>query len=185
MSKQPRKELLLDTAFRLVNEHGYHATGIDWILAESGVSKATLYKYFSSKEALILEVLQRRHKQLEERLRAALEASSKQQKGVLVVFDILTEWFNSKDFFGCNFIKASSEYPARKDEINQFANWHKESVRQLLLSSLASYKASQREALADAILMLMDGAIVAAQVRGDKQAAKKARTVAGTLLSAS
>ena len=45
---QPRRDLLVKTAYRLFNAQGYHATGIDQILAESGVAKATLYKYFSS-----------------------------------------------------------------------------------------------------------------------------------------
>ncbi len=184
MNKQPRKELLLDTAFRLVNEHGYHATGIDWILAESGISKATLYKYFESKESLILEVLRRRHEQLQNRLQEALQSSQDHPLGVLVVFDVLTEWFNSGEFFGCNFIKASSEYPSRNDEIHAYAAWHKESVKKLLNAALKPIPAKQRNTLAESILLLMDGAIVTAQVRGDMHAAEKARAIATTLLEA-
>ena len=63
---QPRREHLLNTAYNLFNANGYHATGIDTIMSVSGVSKTTLYKYFRTKEELILEVLKRRHQQFEQ-----------------------------------------------------------------------------------------------------------------------
>ncbi|WP_461519559.1 TetR/AcrR family transcriptional regulator, partial [Porticoccus sp.] len=108
---QPRRQHLIDTAHRLFNEHGYHATGIDWILAESGVSKATLYKHFRSKEELILAVLQQRHAYFMTLLEEAVAKARKNgQQPVLVIFDVLDAWFESEGFFGCNFIKASAEY---------------------------------------------------------------------------
>lgn len=58
-----RREHLIETALQLFYQHGYHATGIDTILAASGVAKRTLYKHFASKDALILAVLRRRDAQ--------------------------------------------------------------------------------------------------------------------------
>ena len=40
-------------ALTLFNRVGYHATGIDRILAESGVAKMTLYNHFKSKDELV------------------------------------------------------------------------------------------------------------------------------------
>ena len=59
MSNQAKREHLVETAQRLFSKHGYHGTGIDMILKESGVAKKTLYYHFQSKEELIVEVLRR------------------------------------------------------------------------------------------------------------------------------
>ena len=52
-----KRQILIDTATRLFSQDGYHAVGIDRILAEAGVAKMTLYKYFPSKKELVVEVL--------------------------------------------------------------------------------------------------------------------------------
>ena len=64
-----KRDQLLNTAENLFYREGYHATGIDRILAESGVAKMTLYKHFKSKDELILAVLDARHELMLTRLR--------------------------------------------------------------------------------------------------------------------
>ena len=66
-----KREQLLNTALQLFYREGYHSTGIDRILAESGVAKMTLYKHFKSKDELILAVLQRQHEQIDASFSAA------------------------------------------------------------------------------------------------------------------
>ena len=179
---QPRRQLLIDTAYKLFNEHGYHATGIDWILAESGVSKATLYKHFRSKEALILAVLQQRHAQFMTMLEGAIaSARQKGEEPALVIFDVLDRWFASEGFFGCNFIKASAEYAVAGDAIHDFAAQHKADFEQLIRQSLGE---SGDETLAAELALLVDGAIVVAHTRGDHSAARLAKKMAEQLLAA-
>lgn len=186
MAPQPRKQLLVDTAFKLFNEHGYHAMGIDGILKESGVSKATLYKHFPSKDALIIGVLEQRHSELLNSMEQCLkQAEGSIEFPVLAIFDALEHWFNSEDFFGCNFIQASAEYSEANCPIHLYAAKHKESVKTLLAGYLGLNKLNhaQRLELADKLLIIIDGTIIAAQVRGDKQAAETARAIAGILLA--
>src|SRR5438876_1054555 len=54
---QPARERILDTAFRLFYAHGPRGVGVDTVIAESGVAKATLYKHFPRKDDLILAYL--------------------------------------------------------------------------------------------------------------------------------
>jgi len=179
---QLRRQHLIDTAYRLFNEHGYHATGIDWILAESGVSKATLYKHFRSKEELILAVLEQRHQQLMDTLEQAVdEARSEGGEPVLAIFDVLDNWFSSDGFFGCNFINASAEYSGSGDVIHQFAARHKRDMEQLIRENLTN---DPDGSLAEELALLIDGAVVYAQTRGDRSAAKMARKMAKRLLVA-
>jgi len=186
---QPRKQHLIDTALILFNKYGYHATGIDLILAESGVSKATLYKHFRSKEALILAALQLRHEQVVSKLKDKIEdnkqnhASTDPVENILVIFDNLSEWFNSETFFGCNFINVSAEYADPNHAINIFAAKHKQVIVDIIAEQLTTTQGAQQKA--DQIGLLVEGAIVMAHTRGMKESALIAKEMARTILKAS
>jgi len=179
---QPRKQHLIETALTLFNEKGYHATGIDLILAESKVSKATLYKHFRSKDELILAVLKLRHENVLQTIRKNVAASEEQGSArVLAIFDGLDSWFNSKDFYGCNFINASAEYAHNDDPIYIYAAEHKQSIVALVQETLTiedKHKAEQ-------IDLLIEGAIVMAHTRGVKAAARMAKEMARSFIQSS
>ena len=182
---QPRKQHLIDTALILFNQFGYHATGIDLILAESGVSKATLYKHFRSKEELILAALQLRHEQVVSKLQDKIETNKQNQENtdpienVLVIFDNLNEWFNSETFFGCNFINVSAEYADPNHPINIFAAKHKQVIVNMIAEQLTTKENNQAtQQKADQIGLLVEGAIVMAHTRGMKQSALIAKEMA-------
>jgi len=189
MPRPSRKNDLLKTAYGLFNQHGFHATGIDRILQESGVSKATLYKYYRSKEELIVAVLERRHQQLSEAFDEALAQHSAEHPDALpeqrlwVIFDALEEWIKSDKFYGCNFINASAEYSNPDDAIHQLASRHKFEFKTLLAKQLDHLEAGRADALAERILLLIDGAIVSAQVRGLQQGLEHARVMTAMLLA--
>ena len=102
-----KRDQLINTAQELFYREGYHATGIDRILAESGVAKMTLYKHFRSKDELIQAVLQSREQSVLGQL-AALRASAPAREAVLQVFEGLHAWVNQADFCGCSFIKSTT-----------------------------------------------------------------------------
>ena len=189
--KKSKKEILIETSLRLFNEHGYHATGIDTVMRESGVSKTTLYKYFRTKEELILAVLKFRHEQLDLLFQTAIEKVNEEtskidgvlcveQQKIIAVFNALDQWFQSENFFGCNFINASAEYGDKEDPIHQYAAYHKAWVCDYLCAIMSGLS----KELSDELVLVMDGAIVTAHVRGDRQAAQKAKRIAQLLLSA-
>lgn len=183
MPMQPRKQQLIDTAYRLFNEYGYHATGIDRILAESGVSKATLYKYFRSKDDLVIAVLQQRHDQLMLLLGNALEhAGEGSPARAVVIFDVLDGWFRSDAFFGCNFINASAEFAEQGHPIHALAARHKVSIRLFIEDCLEISSKRRRSLMAEQLALLADGAIVRAHTCGDRDAALLAKKMAMQLL---
>jgi len=55
---QETRQRLLETAFQLFHEQGYHATGVATILREAGVNPGSMYHFFSSKDDLLLKVLE-------------------------------------------------------------------------------------------------------------------------------
>lgn len=182
---QPRKQHLIDTAYRLFNEHGYHATGIDRILSESGVSKATLYKHFRTKDELVVAVLQQRHEELIQGLGEAIDQARAGGKSpALAIFDVLDSWFRSDHFFGCNFINASAEYAEKGHAIYTLAAEHKAAMQGLIEHSLVGISGRQKRSLmAEQLALLVDGAIVRAHTCGDRDAALLAKKMATQLLN--
>ena len=176
---QPRKQHLIETALTLFNEKGYHATGIDLILAESKVSKATLYKHFRSKDELILTALALQHERvlgmIKEKITNATDVGSSR---VLAIFDALHTWFNSDTFYGCNFINASAEYSDIKDPIHCYAAEHKQAIVDYIRNELETEDKSK----ADQIDLLMEGAIVMAHTRGMKNSALMAKQMARSFI---
>src|SRR5690606_34465689 len=107
-----KRQQLISTAQDLFAREGYHATGIDRILAESGVAKMTRYKHFRSKDELILAVLQGSERDTLGRL-AQLRAARPPREALLVTFDGLHAWIHQQDFCGCSFIHAAAEFHDR------------------------------------------------------------------------
>jgi AcrR family transcriptional regulator len=181
----PRREHLIETAARLFNEHGYHATGIDRILAEAGVAKMTLYNHFRSKDELILAVLRRRDETFRNRLMRAVEqAVDTPRERLLAIFDVLGDWFRSKDFHGCMFINASAEFGAPDSAIRATSCEHKRLLTSFVEELARDAGAVEPAALAGAVMLLIEGAIVSAQINCDCAAADQAKRAAETLIAA-
>jgi len=181
----PRREHLVETAARLFNAHGYHATGIDRILAEAGVAKMTLYNHFRSKDELILAVLRRRDETFRNMLVRAVERRGETaRERLLAIFDVLEEWFRSKDFRGCMFINASAEYGAPDSAIRAASCEHKRLLTGYIEELSREAGAGEPAAVAGQIMLLTEGAIVSAQINCDCAAAQQAKSAAATLVAA-
>jgi len=178
-----RREHLLDTALRLFQHEGFHAVGIDRILAEAGVAKMTLYKHFGSKQALIVAVLERKNKQFFETLRARLEGiSGGPRERLLAVFDVFGAWFAEPDFHGCLFVKAAGEFPDLADPIHAAAADYKRLLLAELIELARQAGAPSPRLLAQRLLLLLEGATVLAQVLGGQESARQARDTAALLV---
>lgn len=181
----PRREHLIETAARLFNEHGYHATGIDRILAEAGVAKMTLYNHFRSKDELILAVLRRRDETFRNRLMRAVEqAADTPRERLLAIFDVLGDWFRSKDFHGCMFINASAEYGSPDSAIRAASCEHKRLLTSYVEELARDAGAAEPATLAGAVMLLIEGAIVSSQINCDCAPADQAKRAAETLIAA-
>ena len=178
-----KRQHLLATAWRLFYRDGYRTVGIDTLLAEADLAKMTLYNHFPSKDDLIIAVIAKRSEEVLAGLAEAVaDAGRSSEARLLAVFDWLEVLFAGKDFNGCAFIRALSEFPDPSHPVHQAAWSHKRSVRKMLKQLAAEAGAKDSGALADALRLLIDGALVAAHATGTAKPARIARTAAGNLL---
>ena len=183
MKRAEKREHLIEVATELFNRLGYHAAGVDQVIAEAGIAKTTLYRHFKSKEELIVAVLKRVDARFREDMRETVDkpGRSPEQK-LLATFDFLEDWFKDKSFYGCPFISAAGEYGERQNPVFHEAALHKRLVIAYFeeLARAADLNAPQQ--LAEEINLLHEGAISVAHVTGDPNAAARAKAVAARLI---
>ena len=129
----PRRRLL-DAATRLFYAGGIHAVGIDRIIAEAGVAKATFYNHFPSKDDLVVAYIEE-----QDRLgRAAVAAlpTRPPREMVAAIMERISEAVVAGGWRGCPFLNAAAEYPNPASPVRQAIDarrsWHRDSLRDLL-----------------------------------------------------
>ncbi|OKI06277.1 TetR family transcriptional regulator [Streptomyces sp. CB02923] len=184
MHQEEARVRLLGAAEELFYARGIQAVGMDEIRAASGVSLKRLYRSFPSKHELVEAYLRHR----DEGWRAALAAYVKEHAATpadapAAVFDWLHTWFTTPGFRGCAFINAFGELGAVSEGVVRAARDHKDAVR-TYVAGLVRELPSGGPALADQLVLLLDGAITTATIGGDPDAALRARDAAVTLVTA-
>ncbi|MCB1462040.1 MAG: TetR family transcriptional regulator [Nitratireductor sp.] len=174
---------LVQEALRIFYRDGFHATGMDLLSAETGISKTTMFKHFRSKEDLILAVLRLRDEQFRNWLFRRMEQAGPPRAQLFAMFDALGEWFGSPDFRSCMFIKASSEYPDPAHPIHAQSAEHKRLLFTQVEKLAAQAGAKDPAQLARGLLLLKEGAIVTAHLGHEADPAGDAKMVAGTLMA--
>ena len=160
-----KRDQLVETALKLFGQEGFHATGIDRVLEEAGVAKMTLYKHFKSKDELILAALRLRDERWRNCFMRTIEKQTKAPRGrLLAIFDFLAEWFADSRFAGCMFINASAEYADHDHPIHAAASEHKRLVEMYVHDLAVQVGVPDPATLAAQLCLLMEGAIVTAQV---------------------
>jgi AcrR family transcriptional regulator len=162
------RERILTAAGQLFYQRGYHAVGVDTIIAESGVAKMSLYRHFPSKNALIAAYLERANAQvlalLDEAAGSELEPLARLRAIIARVAQIAT----GPQCLGCAFQMSAAEFPERDHPAHQVAVAHKLAVRERLLALAQQASLRDPEVLADQLLLLIDGTWIAARSSAPK-----------------
>ncbi len=155
-----KKKSILDAATTLFSKNGYHAVGVDSIVAKSNVAKMTFYKYYPSKEFLIESVLIKRDLDLRDSIHAAIESSRTAKTKIKAIFSWYEEWFSMAEFHGCMFIKASEEFPDMRFKIREISKNHKLWMEHLISDLLKDCKIKSHAEMSIHILVVLDGLTV-------------------------
>jgi AcrR family transcriptional regulator len=181
---RPARERILDTAFRLFYARGPRGVGIDTVIAESGVAKATLYKHFPRKDDLVLAYLDRVDQAWFGQLRAAARAAGEDPRAQLVgMFDALTTAGRRKGYHGCAFINTAAESTTGSD-VHARTVEHKNVVRAWVTDQARRAGADNADSLARALTLILDGGLAAGVLDGDPTVAEAAKSAATVLVHA-
>ncbi|RVD62084.1 TetR/AcrR family transcriptional regulator [Mesorhizobium sp. M7A.F.Ca.ET.027.03.2.1] len=185
-SASGKRQHVVDTAYVLFKRAGFHATGIDRIIAEADVAKMTMYRHFPSKDELIVEVLDYRAMRFDRQLdRLAQEDVAPEQK-IGKIFDWHARWFRSPDFHGCLFAHALAEFGDPGHPIFEAVVRQKNGLKRRMQSILEEMMPHGRaESVAATLLMLIEGATLLAQMGQTEAAIRDSRKAAMGIVAAS
>jgi len=184
------RDRIIETALDLFYKQGYLATGINQIIAESQVAKATFYSNFPSKEALCIAYLQARHDIWMGWLKDHVQNSKTDKEKLLAVFSFLKQWMQESKFRGCAFLNIASEVPLKDSKIRDEVIKHKNGLQKFLHGIIADIIESSNipkdlntESTAKAVYVLVEGAIVSSQNYSEIWPIESAQEVVKKLLT--
>ena len=176
------RERILQTAFRLFYAHGVRGVGVDTVIAEAGVAKATFYKYFPRKDDLVLAYLDEVDRIWRGQLEAAADAAGPDPRDRLVgMFDALTAACRTGGYHGCAFINTAAESQPGS-EVHARTVEHKRAVRAWARELAAAAGAHDPDYLATGLTLLLDGGLASGVLDGDPAVSERARRAARALV---
>ncbi|WKJ90687.1 TetR/AcrR family transcriptional regulator [Methylomonas montana] len=174
---------ILQTASGLFYSQGIKATGVDAIVKAAGTTKMSLYKYFPSKDDLVLAHLRKSREAIMTRILTGVEARADQpRQKLLAVFAVFDELLSSPEFRGCPFINASAEFAEQANPVQLAAAEFSDEFRQLLTDLAEQAGAAHPDELSKQLAMLISGAIVSEQMRRESGAMRTASAAAEILI---
>ncbi|MEV0387199.1 TetR/AcrR family transcriptional regulator [Nonomuraea sp. NPDC050643] len=154
----PARDRVLQTAARLFYREGVHTVGIDRIIAEAGVAKATFYHHFPSKDDLVRAYVTEQGA-LQRAAVAAMPEGSPRER-LMAIFAFMTEFGAGPAYRGCPFVNTAAEYPDPAHPVRQAIAEHRRWTRDLYRDLLAGDGHPDAERTADILLLLRDGLVV-------------------------
>lgn len=165
------KDRILEAATELFYKRGVNATGIDLIISEAGIAKATLYNNFESKEVLVAKYLERLRLKFEENLKQAV---NKQGRSLAIPFDLLEATVVQGEFFGCPFTNALIELPESKLVQEQVRKY-----REIVLNYFSKFATKE---IVQQLMLVYDGAFISCKLDPNRKGVRVARQLAQQLV---
>ena len=162
------RDRLLETAAELFYREGINGIGVDRVLAEAGVTRATMYRHFSGKEALVVAYLEGEDENLRSMFAQAAQsvAGSEEDSGaaprrlVEMVIEGIAEDAGRFHTRGCPFINAAAEFPDPASEVRQVVRRHRDWFRSTLAEVVRAAGDADPGATAAALVLLRDATLV-------------------------
>ncbi|MEY3884800.1 MAG: hypothetical protein RIS87_575 [Pseudomonadota bacterium] len=180
------RERILATATNLFESRGIQASGVDTIIAEAGIAKATLYKHFPSKNLLITAYLREKSDKFYQWLSSSQLSKKTNSLEILIsLCELVEQWILTPEFHGLPFHIASVEFPDPDHPINQYSAVLAVELQGYLSKIAATAGAKDAEALGQQLTILFEGAALVERLSPGSGAATSAKNAAIMLIRAS
>lgn len=186
MKSSPVKQKIIETASHLFYQKGYNLTGINEIIREASIAKATLYNHFKSKEDICLAYLHFKDATLQQELKAFTSKAAGGKERVLALFDFLKFFFTSKDFNGCWCLNTISEIPRENEKIRTVIQDQKKNlirfIEQLVVENIPNKSTKEQQQIAKELYLLYESALSESHLHQDAWPIESARNLCAAII---
>lgn len=164
------RERLLKAASLLFYREGIHSVGVDRVIEEAGVTRATFYRHFPGKDDLVTAYLEREDRALRAAAEKAAKKATDPRDLLPMVLDGVADEVGRKRYRGCPFINAAAEYPDAKHPVRVAIREHRAWFKGVLVQAVTLAGRPDAEALAESLVLLRDAALVGGYLDGSHTA---------------
>ena len=165
------KVRLLETASRLFYAEGIHAVGVERLVSEAAVTRATFYRHYPTKDDLVAAYLAETSRQIRAAV-AAARAGRPPREGLAETMAVVGDATCGEDFRGCQFLNAAAEYPDPRHRVRAVVDDHRNWFFEVLREQAAALGHPEPDHAARVLVLLRDGALHG----GELDDAEKVRT---------
>lgn len=172
--KLSSRERIISTANELFYRQGYHQTGINQIIEESGVAKATFYSNFKSKEELCIEYLRERDRMDTNATKNMINGIKDPYERYMSIIKGILGYMVETDFRGCAFGNITAEVTESSHPIRKEVKHHEDGFRSILKDVITDLKNSDPkyrkidvDQIVDSYNLIVEGAVVMGKIYND------------------
>ncbi|MCD0484083.1 TetR family transcriptional regulator [Streptacidiphilus sp. ASG 303] len=182
-SDQLPAERLLQAATELFLRQGIRAVGIDRILSEAGAARASLYQTYGSKDALVVAYVERCHEQDSTAYEHEAADTDDPRDRILLAFDLAARAAPGRDFRGCLYLNAVTEFPDEGHPVHTAVERHREWLVRTWTAELGALGVEDPAATANRLAVLYDGGLAGSKITRSAQPIREARRMAADLVA--
>lgn len=177
------REYILGVASDLFSSQGINATSVDTIVAKADIAKVTLYKYFKSKEQLILEYLREYDERLWKKLSEVTAKEGDAASKLTALVDAMLDWIGDPEFKGFAFINASVEFPQSENPVHQTSLAFAQTLRNTIAALAKEAGIKNADTLALQLSLVIEGAAITERTQRGTGAVEHAKDLAKVLIN--
>ncbi|NBH05012.1 TetR/AcrR family transcriptional regulator [Amycolatopsis sp. SID8362] len=152
------KDRLLATASRLFYAEGIHAVGVERLVSEASVTRATFYRHYPTKDDLVAAYLTETSHRIREAVDAA-RAGKPPREALAAALSVVGDATCGEDFRGCQFLNAAAEYPDPESQVRKVIDDHRQWFFEVLRAEAAALGHPEPSHAARVLVLLRDGAL--------------------------
>ncbi|MCI4671762.1 MAG: TetR/AcrR family transcriptional regulator [Bacteroidia bacterium] len=166
--KNGTRRHIIEIASELFYKNGYNSTGINEIIKESGIAKATLYNHFKSKEDLLLVYLDVKDNELIKHIKEFCNNKPMGNNRLIAVLEFLVFFFKQDNFNGCWCIRSMAEVPKENQRVRLKIKSNKKKfldfLQQLVIENKPELSLTKQEQLGNQLYLLYEGALTESHI---------------------
>ncbi|MBE1877680.1 TetR/AcrR family transcriptional regulator [Myceligenerans pegani] len=177
------RDRLLRTASELFYAEGVRGVGVEKVVAEASVTRATFYRHFAGKEALVVAYIEATDAALRERAGEPPRTREDAGAWLTTVTDLVAETLCAPGFRGCAFINAAAEYPDPSSPVRRAVRAHRDWLLGVVTDALRGAGHPRPDRAGRRWMALRDGAMVGGYLGDPTEARDTLRAGVRDLLS--